>query len=82
MEIEAMINARPLTCLPLDSPESEAFTPNHFIHLVSNACRPIGNFSDDVKVLRYNWKMAQHSTICKSLLETMDSGVPPRDHEK
>lgn len=31
MEAEGILNARPLTYLPLDSPESDALTPNHFL---------------------------------------------------
>ncbi|XP_065084796.1 uncharacterized protein LOC135707005 [Ochlerotatus camptorhynchus] len=35
-EAESMVNTRPLTYLPLDSKESEALTPNHFLLLSSN----------------------------------------------
>ncbi|XP_065093209.1 uncharacterized protein LOC135713919 [Ochlerotatus camptorhynchus] len=31
VEAESVVNARPLTYLPLDSEESEALTPNHFL---------------------------------------------------
>lgn len=31
VEAEAIVNARPLTYLPLESAESEALTPNHFL---------------------------------------------------
>ncbi|XP_055645281.1 uncharacterized protein LOC129781728 [Toxorhynchites rutilus septentrionalis] len=31
VEVECMVNSRPLTYLPLDSAEQEALTPNHFL---------------------------------------------------
>ncbi|XP_055631698.1 uncharacterized protein LOC129771737 [Toxorhynchites rutilus septentrionalis] len=31
VDAEAIVNCRPLTYLPLDSPEQEALTPNHFL---------------------------------------------------
>ncbi|XP_055610353.1 uncharacterized protein LOC129757229 [Uranotaenia lowii] len=36
VEVENMVNTRPLTYLPLESEEAEALTPNHFLLLSSN----------------------------------------------
>ncbi|XP_062558096.1 uncharacterized protein LOC134222969 [Armigeres subalbatus] len=39
IEAEGIVNSRPLTYLPLDSDESEALTPNHFLLGSSNGVR-------------------------------------------
>ena len=39
VEAEKIVNSRPLTYLPLDSEESEALTPNHFLLLSSNGAK-------------------------------------------
>lgn len=59
IEVENMVNSRPLTYLPLDSAESEALTPNHFLLGSSSGVKPVGEFGDDVKLLRSNWLMVQ-----------------------
>ncbi|XP_055585280.1 uncharacterized protein LOC129738120 [Uranotaenia lowii] len=39
IEVESMVNARPLTYLPIDSEETEALTPNHFLLLSSSGAK-------------------------------------------
>lgn len=59
IEIENILNSRPLTYLPLDSEEEAAITPNHFIRGSSGGCKPLAIFDDDVKLVKRNWKMTQ-----------------------
>lgn len=59
MEAEMVINSRPLTYIPVEPGENEALTPNHFILGTSSNVKPLGIFTDDVLVLRKNWKVAQ-----------------------
>ncbi|XP_062534365.1 uncharacterized protein LOC134203524 [Armigeres subalbatus] len=40
VEAERMVNSRPLTYLPLESEETGALTPNHFLVLSSNGVKP------------------------------------------
>ena len=59
IEIENTINSRPLTFIPVDNSNNEALTPNHFLLGTSNGMKPSGQLSDDVLVLRKNWKISQ-----------------------
>ncbi|XP_055918648.1 uncharacterized protein LOC129950751 [Eupeodes corollae] len=59
MEVEDMINSRPLTYLPLDSEQSEAITPNHFLRQSPGGMIPLGNFNDDTKLHKSNLLMSQ-----------------------
>lgn len=58
IEIEDILNSRPLTYLPLETEESEALTPNHFIK-GSGAITPIGHVRDDAKFMKSNWQNSQ-----------------------
>ncbi|XP_055597343.1 uncharacterized protein LOC129747259 [Uranotaenia lowii] len=40
IDAEYMVNSRPLTYMPLESNESEALTPNHFLHCSSKGIKP------------------------------------------
>lgn len=59
LEIENTINSRPLTHVPVDPQDPEAITPNHFILGSSSGVKPSGVFTDDVFILRKNWKISQ-----------------------
>uniref|UniRef100_A0A336KMY3 CSON007529 protein n=1 Tax=Culicoides sonorensis TaxID=179676 RepID=A0A336KMY3_CULSO len=61
LEVEDIINSRPLTYLPVDSDESEALTPNHFLR-GSSGVKPIGQFNSNEKFLKSNWKTSQLMT--------------------
>ena len=53
------INSRPLKFIPVENSNNEALTPNYFLLGTSNGMRPSGQLSDDVLVLRKNWKISQ-----------------------
>ncbi|XP_062713931.1 uncharacterized protein LOC134290753 [Aedes albopictus] len=59
-EVESMVNSRPLTYLPIDSEESAALTPNHFLLLNSSGVvQPSVRPTEESEVLRSNWKHVQ-----------------------
>lgn len=59
-EVESTVNSRPLTYLPLDSEESTALTPNHFLLLSSSGVvQPSVRPTEEGAALRSNWKLAQ-----------------------
>lgn len=58
-EVENIVNSRPLTYVPIDSELDEAITPNHFLLGSSNGKKPMGTFSSNVWVLKYNWKKSE-----------------------
>ncbi|XP_053687000.1 uncharacterized protein LOC128736541 [Sabethes cyaneus] len=56
VEAEGIVNRRPLTYLPLDSAESEALTPNHFIMgSSSGAKQPLANINHQNGTSRESW---------------------------
>lgn len=59
LEVEQIINSRPLTYVTLETLDDEALTPNHFLIGSSNGARPPGNFTDDDLLLRKNWRKSQ-----------------------
>lgn len=59
IEVENIVNSRPLTYLPLDSDQDEALTPNHLLLGSSNGIKPISEFNDENAVLRQNWLDSQ-----------------------
>ncbi|XP_062714276.1 uncharacterized protein LOC134291034 [Aedes albopictus] len=60
VEVESIVNSRPLTYLPIDSQESEALTPNHFLLLSSNGVvQPAVRPTEEGAALRTNWKHIQ-----------------------
>lgn len=62
IEIENMINSRPLTYVETERDRLEALTPNHFLLGSSSGTKPFGNFTDEVHVLRAEWKRQQAIT--------------------
>lgn len=54
IEIENIINSRSLTYIPIEDENAEAITPNHFLIGSSNGNKPIGEFSDQIHILRNN----------------------------
>ncbi|XP_062565178.1 uncharacterized protein LOC134227602 [Armigeres subalbatus] len=58
-EIEAIINARPLTEVPLEHEEASPLTPNHILIGSSNGSKPPIAFNDSAAVVIRSWKMSQ-----------------------
>lgn len=59
-EIEAVVNARPLTYVDTDGNKLEALTPNHLLLGSSSGYKTIGNINDDPEILvKTEWKRQQ-----------------------
>lgn len=54
IEIENVVNSRPLTHVPVDEDSGPALTPNHFLVGSSNGSKPLVNFDDSVYTLKQN----------------------------
>ncbi|XP_053683167.1 uncharacterized protein LOC128733540 [Sabethes cyaneus] len=59
IEIEMIINSRPLTHVSLDTETEPPLTPNHFLLGCSNGSKPPIAFDDRPMVLKQSWKMSQ-----------------------
>jgi transposase InsO family protein len=59
IEIENILNARPLTYVSLETPCDEALTPNHFLVGSSNGIREPGEYKMELKK---QWRIAQELT--------------------
>lgn len=59
IDIEMLVNSRPLTYVATDENSHEALTPNHFLLGHSSGAKPYGNFCDDPEVLKKEWKRQQ-----------------------
>lgn len=59
-EAESMINCRPLTYIPLDTPDQEALTPNHFLLLSSSGVKQsVKQPMNEGMALRSDWNQCQ-----------------------
>ncbi|XP_055602322.1 uncharacterized protein LOC129751072 isoform X2 [Uranotaenia lowii] len=60
LEAEAIVNSRPLTYVPLDTHDSEALTPNHFLlYSEKGITQPARLIQIDSRVVRDSWRLAQ-----------------------
>lgn len=59
MEVETVINSRPLTYIPLGHEDDEALTPNHFLLGSSSGMKPMTEFSNEPTHIRRGWKYSQ-----------------------
>lgn len=59
IEVENVVNSRPLTSLPLDDDQSPVLTPNHFLLGSSNGLRSWVPFDDSSGVLKNCWRHSQ-----------------------
>ncbi|XP_055630813.1 uncharacterized protein LOC129771320 [Toxorhynchites rutilus septentrionalis] len=60
VEAEGIVNSRPLTYLPLDSEDSEALTPNHFLLGSSTGVKQLAvAIKDQVGFQRETWRKIQ-----------------------
>ncbi|XP_062557563.1 uncharacterized protein LOC134222429 [Armigeres subalbatus] len=59
LEIENVVNSRPLTEIFMDNDESSVLTPNHFLLGSSNGLKPRVPYNDNPTVLRNSYKQSQ-----------------------
>ncbi|XP_055632506.1 uncharacterized protein LOC129772981 [Toxorhynchites rutilus septentrionalis] len=59
IEVENIVNSRPLTAIPLDDDESPVLTPNYFLIGSSNGLRSWVPFDDNPSSLKQNWRLSQ-----------------------
>ncbi|XP_058827023.1 uncharacterized protein LOC131687005 [Topomyia yanbarensis] len=58
LEVENIINSRPLTDIPVDDDESPVLTPNHFLLGSSNGLKSWVPYIDNPIVLRNSWQQS------------------------
>ncbi|XP_055633369.1 uncharacterized protein LOC129773748 [Toxorhynchites rutilus septentrionalis] len=56
IQVENIVNSRPLTHVPVDSCSSPALTPNHFLVGSSNGSKPLVPYKDCPLALQRSWK--------------------------
>ncbi|XP_075150522.1 uncharacterized protein LOC142224628 [Haematobia irritans] len=59
IEVENIINSRPLAYVPIGDEVEEAITPNHFLLGSSNGLKPLSRCDDSGVVLRKSWLLSQ-----------------------
>ncbi|XP_062558836.1 uncharacterized protein LOC134223668 [Armigeres subalbatus] len=59
VEVEFIVNSRPLTEIPLDDDQSPVLTPNHFLIGSSNGLLPWSCLENDSTSLKLNWRLSQ-----------------------
>uniref|UniRef100_A0A182PWZ2 Integrase catalytic domain-containing protein n=1 Tax=Anopheles epiroticus TaxID=199890 RepID=A0A182PWZ2_9DIPT len=60
IEVENMLNSRPLTHVPVDGEDEEPLTPNHFLLGSSAGMKPLVKPDDSAAGLRQNWRAVQY----------------------
>ncbi|XP_062557050.1 uncharacterized protein LOC134221901 [Armigeres subalbatus] len=64
IEIESVVNSRPLTHVPVDDDSGPALTPNHFLVGSSNGSKPLISIDDTGIALRQNMCTSQILANC------------------
>ncbi|XP_055600813.1 uncharacterized protein LOC129749764 [Uranotaenia lowii] len=59
IEIENIVNSRPLTHVPVEDSNSLVLTPNHFLLGSSNGLKPWVPFDDSSSAVRRSWQLSQ-----------------------
>ncbi|KXJ68609.1 hypothetical protein RP20_CCG002493 [Aedes albopictus] len=59
IEVENVVNSRPLTSIPVEDDESPVLTPNHFLLGSSNGSKSWVPFNDSPAVLKNCWQLSQ-----------------------
>ncbi|XP_065095799.1 uncharacterized protein LOC135717600 [Ochlerotatus camptorhynchus] len=59
IEVENIINSRPLTHVPVDDYSSPALTPNHFLLGSSDGSKPLVPYDECPLMLQRSWKASQ-----------------------
>ncbi|XP_055623396.1 uncharacterized protein LOC129766823 [Toxorhynchites rutilus septentrionalis] len=59
IEVEGILNCRPLTHVPIDDVSAPALTPNHFLIGSSDGSKPLTLLDSSAATLRHCWQMSQ-----------------------
>lgn len=59
IEIEGVLNTRPLTHVPIEDEAAPALTPNHFLLGSSDGSKPLTTVESDTAALRRGWPTSQ-----------------------
>ncbi|XP_053692049.1 uncharacterized protein LOC128740530 [Sabethes cyaneus] len=59
IEVESIINSRPLTSIPLEDDDSPVLTPNDFLLGSSSGLKPWVHLDDNPTMLRNCWRLSQ-----------------------
>ncbi|XP_058813849.1 uncharacterized protein LOC131677809 [Topomyia yanbarensis] len=59
IEVEGIINTRPLTHVPIEDEAAPALTPNHWLLGTSNGSKPLTLLNDNSVALRRGWHVSQ-----------------------
>lgn len=64
VEIENILNTRPLTHVPIDEESEAALTPNHLLLGSSGGTKPLSLCDDSNTMMRRGWQMSQVMANC------------------